>query len=91
MKDQTDSRVMARIRRSIAYLLMPRLETLQEELSLRKSELSEQRNSLEARRLEIRDEGYEAAMRLMHPSMEQGVENSQSYFKQIEDYRERRS
>lgn len=87
MSQESLSRPLERIKEAVSHLLKPPLSTLPEEFFKRKEAIELERSALEARRFQIREEGTDAAIRLMQPDQTGPLSNEVSYFNQVVPYR----
>lgn len=76
-------RALGRIHKAVSRVLMPPLETLQELLIERRENVISERNRIEKLRVQIREDGYEAAARLMLPEGDVLQYSERSYFEHI--------
>lgn len=83
MSRNESSRALERIQESVSHLLMPPLETLQELFIERREASRAESNALEKRRAQIREDGYEAAARLMLPEADALQKFECSYFEKM--------
>jgi hypothetical protein len=83
MRIKKQSRASERIQEAVSHLLIPPLESLQELLIERRENVVSERNRIEKLRVQIREDGFEAAARLMLPEADVLQNSERSYFEHI--------